>query len=559
MTSATEHAPKNTATPPRRGAHELKPAGGGAHSFSGTWQLIRLALRRDRVVLPIWIVVLGIIPAGTVGTYESLYPTVESRAPLTAGLGANPSVNLLYGPAFDLSTAGGYTAWKYGTILPLLLALACVFTVTRHTRQEEDTGRLELLASAVVGRYAALTAAVSVAGAASLVTGLIMTAGLLGVGLPAAGSVVLGLGAALTGWVFAGVAAIAAQLAEFSRTANGIGSAVLGAMFLIRALGDSAKDVSWLSWLSPIGWATQLRSFAGERWWVLLLPLAAAVVLTGIGYALLPRRDVGMGIMPTRPGPATAARSLASPFALAWRLHRGVLLGWVIGFAIVGGVFGSLAAGVGDVIGGSDQTKQIVERMGGSAGLVDSFVAAILGIFGMVASLYAVQATLRMRSEETALRVEPLLATKVGRLRWAAGHLVFAVLGSALLVLVAGAASGLFHGLRVHDVGTQLPHALGAAAAQIPAIWVVAGAAVLLFGFAPKLSSAGWAVAALFLAISMFGPIANASQVVLDISPFSHIPKLPSAPFTATPLLWLTGVAIAAFVAGLTAFRRRDI
>lgn len=558
MTSATKRA-SSTGTPPKRGAHELKPAGGGAHSFSGTRQLIRLALRRDRVVLPIWIVVLGIIPPSTVSTYESLYPTAASRAPLTAGLGANPSVNLLYGPAFDLSTAGGYTAWKYGTILPLLLALACVFTVTRHTRQEEDTGRLELLASAVVGRYAALTAAVTVAGAASLVTGAIMTAGMLGVGLPAAGSVVMGLGAALTGWVFVGVAAIAVQLAEFSRTANGIGSAVIGAMFLVRALGDSAKDVSWLSWLSPIGWATQLRSFSGERWWVLLLPLVTAAVLTGIGYALLPRRDVGMGIMPSRPGPATAARGLASPFALAWRLQRGVLFGWLIGFAVVGGVFGSLAAGVGDVIGGSDQTKQIVERMGGSAGLVDSFVAAILGVFGMVASLYAVQAALRLRSEETALRVEPLLATKVGRLRWAASHLAFAVLGSALLVLVAGAAAGLFHGMRVHDVGTQLPHSLGAAAAQIPAVWVVAGAAVLLFGFVPKLSSAGWAVAALFLAISMFGPIANVSQVVLDVSPFSHIPKLPSAPFTAAPLLWLTGIAVVAFGAGLMAFRRRDI
>ncbi|MBK1784977.1 ABC transporter permease [Prauserella cavernicola] len=545
-----------TATLERPGsAHTRQQAG----HLVGTRHLVRLALRRDRIVLPVWIVVIGMLASAGAGSYEAIYPTQAERDALTASMGSNPSLTLLYGPAFDLSTAGGFTAWRFGAFLALFTALACIFTVTRHTRQEEDTGRHELLASAVVGRYAALTAGVLVAGLGALATGVLITVSLAGVGMPVAGSVALGAGTALTGFAFTGVAAIAAQISEYSRGANGIAAAVLGATFLLRAVGDAAADASWLSWLSPFGWATQVRAFADERWWVLGLLVLAALVTGLVGYLLLPRRDVGMGLIQAKPGPARAAHGLRSPFALAWRLHRGALLGWIIGFAVFGALFGSLAAGVGDVIGDSAEAQEMFARLGGSQSMVDAFLASMAGIMAMIASLYVVQATVRMRSEETALRVEPLLATSVSRLSWAASHLVFPLLGSAALLAVAGFATGLLHGLRVDDLGGQLPAVLGAAMAQLPAVWVVAGAATALFGLLPKLATAAWAVAAVFLLISMFGPIANAGQLVLDLSPFQHIPKLPSAEFTATPLVWLSALALVLLGIGLAGFRRRDI
>ncbi|KAA9164997.1 ABC transporter permease [Amycolatopsis acidicola] len=529
------------------------------NQFVGTRHLVRLALRRDRVTMPIWVILIAVIPAATARLYEQLYPDAASRQSLQGGSAANPSTNLIYGPAFDLTTAGGYTAWKYLTFLGLFLALACIFTVIRHTRQEEDTGRQELLSSTVTGRYAPLTAALLVSGLASVATGLISTVSLLAAGLPAAGSVGFGLSLALTGLVFGGVAGIAAQLVEYSRTANGVACAVLGVFFMVRGVGDSAKDISWLSWFSPLGWAVQLRPYAGDHWWVVLPLVAAAVAFSAIAYWLLPKRDVGMAIVPTRPGPAFASASLRSPFALAWRLHRGMLIGWVAGFAICGAVFGSLAAGIGDVVGNSAQVQQMFERLGGASKLVDAYLAAIAGIGGMVAALYAVQATLRMRSEEVAVRLEPLLATKVRRLQWAASHLVFAWLGSALLLGVFGAFAGLLHGLRVGGVGHQVWTVFGASLAQLPAVWVVAGIALMVFGFVPKYATAGWSAASLSLALALYGPVLNLPQGVLDISPFTHIPKLPSATLTATPLVWLTGIALVALAAGLTGFRRRDI
>ncbi|MEU0532270.1 ABC transporter permease [Amycolatopsis tolypomycina] len=530
-----------------------------AHELAGTWHLTRLALRRDRVILPIWIVLLSIVPASTVNTFTQFYPTVADRLALQAGANANPSYALLYGPPFDLTTAGGFIAWRMCGFLALLTGLMVVFTVTRHTRAEEDTGRAELLASAVVGRYAALTAALLVAGGASVLTGLVQAVTMIGAGLPAAGSLAFGAAEALVGLVFTAVAAVAVQLAEYSRTANGIGTAVVGAAFLLRGAGDSTVDARWLSWLSPIGWVQQVRAFAGERWWVLLLPVVFTLVVGGIGYWLLPRRDVGVGILPPRPGPATAAPSLRSPLALAWRLHRGPLLGWTIGTAVVGAVFGSIASGIGDLVGSSPQAQQIMARLGGSHALTQAFLAAMAGMFAMVASLYGVQAVLRMRGEETAIRLEPVLATSVGRLRWAAGHLVFAFLGTAALLLSGGVFMGLANGLRTGDVGGSLADSLAGMLVQLPAAWVVVALAVTIFGLLPGFSAAAWAVGALALLLSLFGPVVDLPQAVLDVSPFQHPPKIPGQAFTATPLVWLLAVAVVALVAGLAGWRRRDV
>ncbi|MBE8517936.1 ABC transporter permease [Amycolatopsis sp. H6(2020)] len=530
-----------------------------AHELAGTWHLTRLALRRDRVVLPIWIVLLSIVPASTVNTYTQFYPTAADRLGLQAGANANPSYALLYGPPFDLTTAGGFIAWRMCGFLALLTGLMVVFTVTRHTRAEEDTGRAELLASAVVGRYAALTASLLVAGGASVLTGLIQAVTMIGAGLPAAGSLAFGAAEALVGLVFTAVAAVAVQLAEYSRTANGIGTAVVGAAFLLRGAGDSTVDARWLSWLSPIGWVQQVRAFAGDRWWVLLLPLVFALVVGAAGYWLLPRRDVGVGILPPRPGPARAAASLRSPLALAWRLHRGPLLGWVIGTAVVGAVFGSIASGIGGLVGSSPQAQQIMARLGGSHALTQAFLAAMAGMFAMVASLYGVQAVLRMRGEETAIRLEPVLATSVGRLRWAGSHLVFAFFGTAALLLSGGVFMGLANGLRTGDVGGSLADTLSGMLVQLPAAWVVVALAVTIFGLLPGFSAAAWAVGALALLLSLFGPILDLPQAVLDVSPFQHPPKIPGQELTATPLGWLGGIAVVALAAGLTGWRRRDV
>lgn len=260
--------------------------------LAGTGTLTRLALRRDRLVIPVWALVTGGLVASGVGSLEGLYGTAAERAEVAASMTANSSMRALYGPVFD-DSLGGLVAWRFGTFAAVLAAVASLIVVVRHTREEEETGRQEMLSAGAVGRRAPLTAALLAALTVNAAVALIVTAGLAGQG--AAGALALGLAIGGTGMVFATTAALAAQLTESARLAKGLTGGAVGLAFVLRAAGDSgsADGSSVLTWLSPIGWAENVRAFAGERWWVLLLIAAAVLVQTAAAYALTGRRDVG--------------------------------------------------------------------------------------------------------------------------------------------------------------------------------------------------------------------------------------------------------------------------
>jgi ABC-2 type transport system permease protein len=493
----------------------------------------------------------------------SLYPTqadLDRLARTAGGIGANPAVVALQGPAYDASTYGGATAWQVVTPGVLLIGLMSILLVTRHTRQEEETGRAELVSSAVVGRYAWLAASLLYVLAVNVLLAALCVLGYVSQGLPAAGSVTLAAVCGLNGLVFAGVAAITAQLTEYARPANGLALAVLGAAFLLRAIGDSASQLSWLSWLSPIGWAERFRPFAGDRWAVLLLPLAVLVLLLLAVAALLVRRDVGAGVLPTRLGPATAPAWLRSPLGLAWRLQRGALLGWTIGAAVAGLSFGVIAQDMVQFARQDPETAKVLTTLGGSGSITDIYLAAILSWVGMLAAGYAVQATLRLRAEEAEQRAEPVLATSASRTGWAGSHLLVAAGGAAVVLATGGALAGLAHGLRAGDVAGQLVRVLGGALVQLPAVWVMAAVGAALFGLAPRLVvGATWAILAVVLAVTLFGQPLRLDQKLQDLSPFAHLPRLPAATFTATPVAWLLAAAALLAAVGLAAFRRRDL
>ena len=530
------------------------------NDFAGTSTLVRLALRRDRVILPVWILVFVGMASSSAQASISLYPEVQDRVSAAETSNSSPALVSLYGRIFDPTSLGEVSLFKLTSFGALLVGLLAALLVIRHTRTEEETGRLELLSAGVLGRYAALTAALIVSVSTVLVLGLLTALSLIGVGLPASGSFAFGVTWAAAGLAFAGIAAVAAQVTEGARTANGLIAVALGVSYVLRALGDSASDGGsrWISWLSPIGWAQQIRPFAGDRFLVVLAPLALMVVLVSAAFALIRRRDVGAGLIRPRPGPATAAPSLRSPLALAWRLHRGSLYGWGFGFLLLGFVVGNIASDVDGFVS-SQSAKDMVEKLGGVSGITDSFLSAEMGIMGLLASAYGIQAALRLRSEETALRAEPLLATGVTRARWLGSHVVMALFGTAVLILLAGLGSGISSGASLDNMGSQVPRMLAAAAIQLPAIWLVTALVVLLFGLAPKLVTAAWVLFVAFLLLGQFGPIFDLPQGLMDISPYAHTPRLPGGDVTAAPVIWLIAIAAALGLTGLTTFRRRDI
>ncbi|MEU9284908.1 ABC transporter permease [Streptomyces sp. NPDC048275] len=522
---------------------------GGARQLAGTGTLLRFALRRDRVMIPLWVGVIGLMVLSMPNSLNTIYSTAAERADLAQQMLTNSSLRATYGPVFS-DSLGGLTAWRIGAYAGLFAAIMNLLIVVRHTRDEEESGRQELISTGVVGRRAPLTSALLAALVANGVLGLLIAGGLAGQG--GAGALALGLGTAGVGMVFATMAAIVAQFTESARLAKGLTGGLLGAAFVLKAAGDSSTTdgSSPLTWISPIGWLENLRSFADERWWVLLLFIAAVVVQGAVAYELAGRRDVGMSFLPTRPGPAVGR--LGTAWALAWRLQRGAVLGWSLGFLAAGAAFGGMTKGAADLVGDNDKTREIIERMGGQSGITDAFLAAMVGMLGMVAALYVVSSVLRLYGEETSQRAEPVLANAVGRLRWASGHLVIAFGGAVLIMLLGGLGLALGY-------GDEFGPILGACLVQVPAIWTLGALAVLLYGLSPQLAPGAWGAAGLTLLLGWIGPALNIPQSVMNLSPFGHLPKLPGGEMAWTPVVLLTGIAVALVAAGLTGLRRRDV
>ncbi|MFF2109575.1 ABC transporter permease [Rhodococcus koreensis] len=541
----------------------------GRGQYAGTPRLVRLALRRDRIQLPVWLLALAALQAFSASSVLGLYPTEPDLRSFAMATAASPVALATNGLVSGYS-AGAVLACQIVMPMSLAAGLMTTLLVVRHTRQNEETGRAELVEAAVVGRKALLTAALVVAVGANLTLGLLNVVVLVAAGLPLDGSVALGAAVAGVGIAFAAIAAVTAQVTDSARTANGLAGAALGIAFLLRAVGDMTGTVTedgtrvvsgWLTWLSPIGWAEQVRPYDDNAWWVLAFPAVFALVVGSVGFALTERRDVGSGLVPTRPGPARASRSLPTAVGSAWRIQRTILFWWAFGIAVLAVVYGAIADQIDDFLGEGQQVADMMEQLGGgTTDMVDAYFAAIFGMMAIAVAGYAVQALLRMRGEEAAGRLEPVLATAVSRPRWMLAHVGLVTVGIVVLQALTGAATGLAYGLVTEDVPGKVVSLTGAALVFVPAIGVVAALAVLAFGGVPAWSAGlSWGVLAICLIFGFLGSLLGLPQTVRDLSPFTHVPALPAAEVTAAPLIWLAVIAAVAGAAGVVLFRRRDL
>ena len=522
--------------------------------LAGTVALARFMLRRDRILLAIFVVIAAGFVIVTATSFQDLYPTAADRARFAATIEGNATYDALYGPAIGLDSIGGLTAWRTGGSLAAMIGLVNLLLVGRHTRAEEERGRTELVRAAAIGRRAPVAAALAVVAATDLAIAVVAALGLIAAGLPTDGSLLLGASLGAVGLVFAATGAVAAQLTETARAANGLAGTALGAAYLLRAVGDSNDGT--LSWLSPIGWGRETHAFAGDRWWPLLLCLAATAALVTAAFALLARRDLGAGLIPSRPGPATAGPGLSGSLGLAFRLQRGGLLAWSAGMLVVGAAVGSIGTDARDLIDSSNQIRDVLIHGGGD--ITDAFFASLFLLLALMATGFTISSSLRLHGEEVAGHTELLLSTPVARLRWAGGHLLIAMAGSVVVLLATGLGTGLAYALGSHDAGA-LPRLVGAALAQLPAAWVLGALVAALYGLAPRAVTLAWAVLAACVLLWLVGPLVDAPQWVLDLSPYEHVPGVPAEALAVGPMLALTALAAALTTAGLVGFRRRDV
>jgi ABC-2 type transport system permease protein len=367
--------------------------------------------------------------------------------------------------------------------------------------------------------------------------------------------------------VWVGVAAVTCQLSSTTRAAAGIAAGALGLAFAISGIGNMLGTVdqaglrvtsAWPAWLSPIGWGQQTRPFGGAAWWPLLIAVAALGILLGIAVTLASRRDVGRGLWPERRGRAQARQTLLSPTGLVWRLQRSAFTGWALALTTFGLIFGNLTEQIQGLEGNA---KDWWTETGGTDQIIDAYKVSIIQMAGMFVAIYLVQVLLRMRADETGGTLESVLASGVTRARWLRAHLVNAIAGCVVLMVLFAVSMGLAAGQVLGDTGIQVRELVWAGIVQVPGILVMGAAVAAVLCAVPRWSvPISWAILLSALVVGpMFGPGLNLPAWVQNLSPFTHSPKAPAVAVTASPLLALTAVCLGLTAAALIALRRRNL
>jgi ABC-2 type transport system permease protein len=491
-------------------------------------------------------------------SYRSAYPTLAERVAFAHTFGGNASVRIFYGNPYDLLTIGGYAAWRVGGLLSIFAAMWGVLAAVRALRTEEDTGRAEFVLASAVGRRDAFLAALAAIAAGAGILWLASLVGLLAARLPAGGSAYLALAIISCAVVFAGVGALASQLAPTRRIALELGTAALAVALLLRMVADTASGLEWLRWVTPLGWSEELRAFTGTHAGVLALPLAAAALLLGVSAQLWRGRDVGTGLLRVRDSAPPRARLLSSPTALALREERASLAGWLVGsgfFALIIGLVSTSISSAGISAGVQRELRKFgavnITTPSGYIGL--SFLFFVLAV-----SLFCCSQIATARHEEAEQRVETLFALPIDRLRWLGGRLLLALAGAVAISLVAGLLAWV--GATTRGAGVSLGSMLEAGANCLPVALLFLGAGGLAFALLPRagVGIAYGLVATTFVWQLLSGAL-GAPAWLRDLSPFQHVGLVPAQAFKPAGAAIMLALAAVACAAALWAFRRRDL
>lgn len=528
------------------------------NASTGFGIMVRFILRRNWLRMLIWLVVLAGMVVLVIDSQRELFPTQADRD--AYALVANtPAIAALTGLPYAAGTLGGILNIKLWMTMAIALSFAVIFLVTRNGRAEEEAGRTELLRAGVLGNHAYSLANWTVFSAFAILVGLASAGAAISQELPVDGALTMGASFAATALVFLGVSAVAGQLTRTSGGANGLASTVLGISYLVRAVADvqgEGENASWLSWLSPIGWAQQSRSYADNNWWPLLLCVGAAVILLVVALALERGRDLGAGLIPERVGPRSASAALRTQTGLTIRLQRGSIIGWSVGIVVFAMFFGGVATAMADLLSGDSPIAQAF--LGGSKNILDGLLGFFLMANALLVAAFVLQSADSIRAAESKGRTEMQWSSAISRIRWAAARMVVPAVWSLVLLAVSGAAIGATFGAAVGQPD-QAWRFLGASVAYWPSALLVIGVVVLCAAVIPRAAAAvTWALYAVAVVLSMFGDLFGLPDWVINNTPFTAIPRL-GMDFTVLPLVVVTALAVITGGIGLWVLRNRDM
>ncbi|GAA3394991.1 hypothetical protein [Cryptosporangium minutisporangium] len=523
---------------------------------------LRLLVRRHRLLLSAWPLLLVVLTGATVTAYQDTYATDAQRQAAAELARENAASTLMYGELPEPGTVAQMFAWEVGAITTILAAIAAVLVAVAATRATEDDGTLELVRSTGTDPRTPLRAALVVlVGVASVLavgsaTAVALVGALGGVdAVTSSGAAAFGAVLGATFLLVGTGAVVLAQVAPAAGGARALGLAAVGLAFAVRAIADS-QDLRWLNWFSPLGLRATVRPFTDNRWWVLLVALLASAALARLGTALAARREYGAGLVPAPPL-RTSRLHVRSSLGLAARLDRRSILIWTVGVASLGTLFSAMGSGVVE----QSRDQELDGFLGSQLGTADpvaGYFAYSGTVVGLVVCAYSVLSVSRYDRDETAGRTALILTAGVRRWVPLAAQLGATALGAAIVLTATGLLGALI-APSVFTGSSVATRALGYTLGQWPAAMVMAAVAALLVGCRPRLVWLAWVPLAASGVLALLGELLGIPRAVRDAGIFQHVPDIAGPDPYYGGLALLLAVALVGVVLGLVGATRRDV
>lgn len=529
------------------------------HLFDGTGTLIRFILRRDRLRLPIWLMSFAALTTLVAFTFVGLYQSAEERQAMAQTL-QNPAMVAMVGPGYgvDNYTVGAMMAHEMLLMTAVVVGLMSMLLVIRHTRTDEEEGRMEMIRSLPVGRLANLASILGVVIAVNIALALLVGGSLAALGIASmdlTSSLVYGSALGASGIFFASIAAVCAQLFSNARSTLGLSLVLLFVAYLTRAVGDVANET--LSWFSPLNWILRTEAFVNNYWWPIGLTVAVALVFMMFALYLNAIRDLDSGFFASRAGKEKASPLLMSPFGLVFRLQRTGLIAWSVGLLLIGASYGSVLGELESFFDEIDLIQQMIVPVEGFS-LAEQFIPMLMSVLAILGAIPALMAVMKLKTEEKSNRLEHVVSRAVSRPHLMGSYLVMAILTAVLMLTLASLGLGVA-GNAVMEAKFSIGMLYGAAMAYLPATLVMIGVAVLLLGWAPRVTGVVW----LYLAFSFFviylGGLFQFPEWVGKLTPFGYVSEMPIEEMDYVNAFILVGVAFTFIITGMIGFKRRDI
>jgi ABC-2 type transport system permease protein len=520
--------------------------------------LTRLTARQTRRSFLVLLGVAAGMTALVAGQYQSTVAGVLDT-PAVQALTASPAIRVLFGPPVALDDPGGFTVWRTGTAVAVLVAVWALLTATRLTRGEEQAGRWDLLLAGRTSAPAFLTRVLLVLTAEILIVGAAVGAALVITGTDPAGSILHAAGIAGVGLGFAALGGLSAQLLPTRAAATGAAIAVLGSCLLARMVADGLDTLGWLRWASPFGLLAETRPYAGDHL-APLLPLAAAAVVFGTAAILAARsRDADEGLLPARTARRPRTYLLDSVVGFALRQAVGPLVGWTLGVSAFSLLVGLLAESVSQFLGENPRFTELAAAAGlGGLGTVAGYSAAMFALLSIPGGCYAAVRLAAAAADETSRRVVLLAAQPISRAQTAAAEITAA--GTGVAVMLTAGALATWAGTATVGAPLTVGDALAGAFNTLPVALLCVGAAMLTWGVRPVHVAAigSLPVVGGFL-LRVLAPSLHAPAWVGELSPYAHLAPVPDSPPDWAATATLTGVAVALAAVGMFCYTRRDL